>query len=121
MLSAGAALIGILLGAVGTAVVRFGWSRSRVSAARAEREKLLADAEREAEALRREGQVEAREQAVALRSEIETEVQDRRVQIAKVEERVLQKELDVDTRLMELERREQGLGEIGRASCRERV
>ena len=79
MLSAGAALIGIVLGALGTAVVLHGWSGSRVRAASTEREKLLADAEREAEALRREAQVEAREQAVALRSEIESEVQDRRV------------------------------------------
>ena len=111
MLSAGAALIGILVGALAASVVLLGWSRSRVHGARSDREKLLGDAQREAEALRREAQVEAREQAVALRSEIENEVQDRRVQIAKVEERVLQKELDVDSRLTELERREQGLGD----------
>ena len=111
MLSAGAALIGILVGALAASVVLLGWSRSRVHSARSDREKLLGDAQREAEALRREAQVEAREQAVALRSAIENEVQDRRVQIAKVEERVLQKELDIDARLTELERREQGLGD----------
>ena len=72
---------------------------------------MLADAEREAEAVRREAQVDAREQAVALRSEIEREVQDRRVEIAKIEERVLSKELEVDSRLTELERKEQGLGD----------
>src|SRR5262245_26777439 len=111
MLSVGAAVIGIVVGAVGASVVLFAWSRSRVRTASDEREKLLADAEREAEAVRREAQVDAREQAVALRSEIESEVQDRRVQIAKVEERVLQKELDVDSRLTEVDRREQGLGD----------
>ena len=89
MLSAGAALIGILVGAVAASIVLLTWSRSRVSTARGERERLLADAEREAEAVRREAQVDAREQAVALRSEIEREVQDRRVEIAKIEERVL--------------------------------
>ena len=111
MLSAGAALIGIIVGAVAASVVLSAWSRSRVSIARDERERLLADAEREAEAVRREAQVDAREQAVALRSEIEREVQDRRVEIAKIEERVLQKELEVDARLTELERKEQGLGD----------
>src|SRR4029078_9986947 len=111
MLSAGAALIGILVGALAASVVLLGWSRSRVHGARSDREKLLGDAQREAEALRREAQVEAREQAVALRSEIESEVQDRRVQIAKIEERVLQKEIEADARLTELERREQGLGD----------
>ena len=111
MLSAGAALIGILVGAAGAAILLFTWSRSRVSTARAERERLLADAEREAEAVRREAHVDAREQAVALRSEIEREVQDRRVEIAKIEERVLSKELEVDARLTDLERTEQGLGD----------
>jgi ribonuclease Y len=111
MLSAGAALIGIVIGAVGACIVLFAWSHSRLRAARAEHDTLLTAAGRDADAIRREAQVEAREQAVALRSEIESEVQDRRVQIAKVEERVLQKELDVDSRLTELERREQGLGD----------
>ena len=61
MLSAGAALIGILIGAVGASIVLVTWSRSRVNMARADRERLLADAEREAEAVRREAQVDARE------------------------------------------------------------
>ena len=111
MLSAGAALIGIVVGAVAASIVLVTWSRSRVSTARGARERLLADAEREAEAVRREAQVDAREQAVALRSGIEREVQDRRVEMAKIEERVLSKEFEVDSRLTELERKEQGLGD----------
>src|SRR5687768_13881134 len=111
MLSAGAALIGIVVGAVAASLVLVTWSRSRVSTARGERERLLADAEREAEATRREAQVDAREQAVALRSEIEREIQDRRVESAKIEERILQKELEVDARLTDVERKEQGLGD----------
>ncbi|HEU0247822.1 MAG TPA: ribonuclease Y [Gaiellaceae bacterium] len=111
MLSAVAALIGILVGALVASALLFGWSRSRVRTAEAERRRLLADAEREAEAIRREAQVDAREQSVQLRSEIEAEVQDRRVQIAKVEERVVQKEAEVESRLTEVERKEQGLGD----------
>ena len=85
MLSAGAVLIGIAIGAVAASVGLLVWSRSRVSVARKEHERLVEDARRQAEAVRREAQVEAREQAVSLRSEIENEVQDRRVEIAKVE------------------------------------
>ena len=66
MLSAGAALIGIIVGAAAASVVLLGWSRSRVGVARAERERLIVDAGREAEATRREAQVDAREQASAL-------------------------------------------------------
>jgi len=111
MLTVGAALIGIVLGALATAALLIGLSRSRVRAAAAERGRILTDAQREAEAVRREAQVDAREQAVHLRTEIEGEVQDRRVQILKIEERVLQKEEEIDAKLTELMRREQGLAD----------
>ena len=111
MLSAVAALIGILVGALAASVLLLGRSRSRVRTAEAERSRLLADTGREAEAIRREAQVDAREQAVQLRSGIEAEVQDRRVQIAKIEERALQKESEAAARLTEVERKEQGLGD----------
>ena len=111
MLSAVAALIGILVGALAASALLVGWSRSRVRTAASERRRLLADAVREAEAIRREAQVDAREQSVQLRSEIEAEVQDRRVEIAKVEERVIQKEAEVEARLIDVERTEQGLGD----------
>ncbi len=111
MLTAVAALTGILLGAIAAGGFLLTFSRSRVRAAEAERRRILADAAREAEAVRREAQVEAREQAVRLRDEIESEVQDRRNQILKIEERVLQKEEEIEAKLDELIRREQGLGD----------
>jgi ribonucrease Y len=111
MLTVVAALIGILVGAAAAAVLLLTLSRSRVRVAEATRRRLLEDAGREAESVRREAQVEAREQAVRLRSEIEAEVQDRRLQIVKIEERVLQKEAEIDDKLDELTRREQGLGD----------
>ena len=71
MLSAVAALIGILVGALAASMLLLARSRSRVRTAEAERNRLLADAGREADAIRREAQVDAREHAVQLRSEIE--------------------------------------------------
>ena len=111
MLPAVAALIGIIVGAAAGSVILLARSRSRVRAAEEERERMLADASREADAIRREAQVDAREQAVQLRSEIEAEVRDRRVEIAKIEERILQEELELDGRLSEIQRKEQGLGD----------
>jgi ribonuclease Y len=111
MLTLVAALIGILIGALAAAAVLLTGSRSRVRAAEETRQRLLDDAARDAEALRREAQVDAREQSVQLRSEIEAEIQDRKLQIVKIEERALQKEGEIDTRLEELVRREQGLGD----------
>ena len=111
MLTVAAVVVGILVGALAAAVLLMSLSRSRVRRAQAERSRILSDAEREADAIRREAQVDAREQAVVLRTEIETEVQDRRNQIMKVEERVLQKEEEIEAKLDELVRREQGLGD----------
>ena len=111
MLTVVAALIGTLVGALAAAALLIGVSRSRVRAAEAVRGWILSDAERDAEALRREAQVDAREQAVHLRTEIEAEVQDRRLQIAKIEERALQMEEEIEVKLEELVRREQGLGD----------
>ncbi len=111
MLTVVAALIGICVGAIGAATCLLALSGSRVRAAETKRERVLGDAERDAETVRRESQVEAREQAVQLRSEIDAEVQDTRLQVAKVEERIVQKEEEIDARLIEIERREQGLGD----------
>jgi ribonucrease Y len=108
-------VIGILAGvAVGAAVAVFALhalTGTRLAAARRTRQLLLAEARREADALRREAQIEAREQAVKLRSEVEEEVGERRAEIIKIEERVLAKEDEIDRKLTELARREQGIAD----------
>jgi ribonuclease Y len=109
-----AILIGLILGiAAGLALGILVGSRllatRRLTEARAESERLTSDAERAAEAVRREAQVEAREQALKLRAEIEQELKDRRTEIIKIEERVVTKEEEIDSKLTEFERREQGL------------
>ena len=69
--SIGLLILGIALGAVagGLLGMRTMVSR-RAAAAEAERERITADAVRDAEAVRREAQVEAREQAIKLRAEV---------------------------------------------------
>jgi ribonuclease Y len=99
------------VGAVSTAVWLRASSASGVRRSEEERRRLVADAEREAETIRREAHVEAREGAVRLRAEVESEVQDRRVEIAKVEERIAQREAELDQKLVEVTRREQGIGD----------
>ena len=111
MLAVIAALVGLGIGAVAAAVWLRAWSASAVRRSEEERRRLVADADREAETIRREAQVEARELAVRLRAEVDAEVQDRRVEIAKVEERIAQREVEVDQKLVEITRREQGIGD----------
>src|SRR5918993_2664272 len=100
MLTAVMALVGLAIGATVATGLLMLRSGSRVNVA-----------EREAETIRREAQIEARELAVKLRAEVETEIQDRRTEVAKVEERITQLEHELARRTIEVERREQGLAD----------
>ena len=106
-----AVLVGIVVGGAIAAAALLLAAGSRVRRAEQVRAQLLGEAGREADTLRREAQIEAREQVVKLRAEIEAEVQDRREQILKLEERVLQREEELEGKLVELGRREQGIAD----------
>ena len=110
-----AVIIGIAIGLAAGAGFAFlslyAFAGSRLAAARRTRQLLVAEAKREADALRREAQIEAREESIRLRAEIEQEVADRRTEILKLEERVVAKEEDIDGKLTELTRREQGVSD----------
>jgi ribonuclease Y len=104
-------VIGVVVGAVvAFAALRFG-TGSRLGAARRMRHQLIADAKREADAIRREAQIEAREQSVRLRTQIEEELGERRALVARTEERLTTREGEVEERLVELSRREQGIAD----------
>src|SRR5881275_1610020 len=108
-------VIGTVIGLVAGAALAFVAIRaitgSRLAAARRTRQLLLTEARREAEAMGREAQIEAREQSVKVRAEVEQEVSERRAEIIKIEERVLAKEDEIDRKLTELTRREQGVSD----------
>jgi ribonuclease Y len=115
-------LIGLIVGGLVGAFSVGALGKSRLGAARQERKLLLEDAEREADTLRRdaereadnmrrEAQISAREEAVKLRAEIDEEIADHRSRIVKVEERLLTKEEEIDGKLTEMARREQGLSD----------
>jgi len=106
-----ATLIGLVIGAAAAVVALRLAAGSRLDAARRTRSLLLEEARRDADATRREAQIEAREQAVKLRTDLESELRGRRDEVVKIEERVLQKVDDIDRKLSELSRREQGVSD----------
>ncbi|HEX2046022.1 MAG TPA: ribonuclease Y [Gaiellaceae bacterium] len=109
-ISIGLLILGILLGlALGAFLGTRVFVSRRLSAAERERERLVADAERAAEAIRREAQIETRELALKLRADVEQDLRDKRAEIVKIEERVVAKEEEIDRKLTEFERREQGV------------
>jgi ribonucrease Y len=103
--------IGLLIGGGLVALAVFGLRGNRLAAARRTRQLLLAEARREADAMRREAQIETREEAVKLRAEIDADIQERRASSAAAEERIRGQESEVDRRMVELARREQGLAD----------
>src|SRR5437588_508077 len=111
MLVVVAVVIALAAGVVGTLVALRLLAGTRLDAARRERHLLLAEAKRDAEATRREAAIETREQAIKLRGELEAELRERRDEVVKIEERVLAKEDDIDRKLTELMRREQGVAD----------
>ncbi len=111
MLVAAGIAIGLVLGAGLLLAVMQLLGRSSLGEAAARRDELINTAKREAENLRREAEIEAREQAVRVRAEAERDAQERRGQITKLEERVLAKQDELEGKLTELLRREQGLAD----------
>jgi ribonucrease Y len=103
--------VGIVAGVALTLLAVQAFGATGVGKARRIRRQLLEDAERDAEALRREAELAAREQALRLRAEIDTELSDRRESVLKIEERVLAKEEEIERKLVELSRRDQGLAD----------
>jgi ribonucrease Y len=107
--------IGVLVGlAAGLLVAVLGlrvFIGRRLRAARDEQQRLTEEAKRAAEALRREAQLETKEQELKLRADVDTELRDKRAEIVKIEERVLAKEEEIDRKLTEFERREQGVAD----------
>jgi len=110
-----AVALGVLAGALaGVAVALFllrAWGASRTNSAGRSRDAIILEAEREAETLRREAAVEARERDLRLRAELDSEIQARRDQIHKIEERVLAREQEIEAKLRELDRRDQGVSD----------
>jgi len=103
--------IGLVIG-VGVAFLSlYAFTGSRLAAARRTRQLLVTEARRDAEALKREAQIAAREESIRIRAEIEEEVAARRSETIKIEERILSKEEEIDGKLTELGRREQGVAD----------
>jgi len=78
---------------------------SRVQSAEARAQKLLLDAEREAEGVVRQSLREVKEEIAAMRREAEADIRARREELKRNEERLAQREETLERKLSEVERR----------------
>jgi ribonuclease Y len=106
--------LGVVLGALGLAIgallgsiTRRRISQGRVAASERNAARILAETQtREKEIL-----LEAKEEAIRLRSQVEVELKERRAETLKLEQRIAQREENLDRKLDTLERRNQSLEE----------
>ena len=106
-------LIGLILGlAAGVGVgyaVRKSMAQKEVDSAEARAKTVLADAQREAESVKREALVEAKDEVHRMRAEAEADVKRRGSEIEKKEDRIAQREATLDSRANSLDRKEQAI------------
>jgi len=101
------ALVALALGFIAHAV----FTHVRISSARASAKSILADARREAEVLLKESKLQARDEVIRAREEFEEEIKDRRKEQIAIEERLTQREANLDRKLAMLDKKEQALDE----------
>lgn len=102
-----AALAGIVLG-YGAHMVT---TAIRIASAERNARQMLKDAQREAEAIRREASLHAKDEYIKLREQFEEETRDRRQELLAQEERVTTRESNLDRKLAMLDKKELSLDE----------
>lgn len=78
------------------AFVRKSIAEAKINGAANEAKRILDEANREAEALKKEALLEAKDEIHTLRTEAELEIRDRRSELQKQENRLMQKEENLD-------------------------
>ena len=104
-------VVGLVAGGLLTVVALVFTGGSRLAAARQTRQLLLEDARREAEAVRREAQLEAKEEAARMRDELERGITTRQTEAQRQQEDLALRAAELDRQQTELERREQGIAD----------
>jgi len=88
--------------------------RTAVDSAERKSKQVLEEAERKAEALAKQAQLDGKEQMHALRQEFEEKTKDRRGELSQMEKRLHQREELLDRKLDQLDRKEKELAERDR-------
>ena len=108
----GIIVIAVIVGvALGFAINRF-FVRDRSTRARESAERIVQDAEKQAETLKKEALIEAKDQAYRLKQEAEVEAKDRRKELTALENRLVQREESIDRRVETLDKREHQLSSM---------
>lgn len=99
-------VLGLLVGAGVGYLVRKAQAESKATSAEVRARTILEDAERQAEAKKKEALLEAKDELFQMRAEAETDLKRRAIEIEKKEDRIAQREATMDARGNSLDRKE---------------
>ena len=102
----------IIAAAVGLAIgyiVRKTVGESKIKSAEEEAGRIMEEATRNTDAIRKEAILEAKDEAYKIRNEAEQEVKERRSELQRSEKRLIQKEQSMDRKYEALEQKEQSM------------
>lgn len=99
-------VISLGLGIAGGFAIRKHLAEVKTSTAEATAKKILFDAQKESDNLKREAQVEAKDKIHSMRADAERELKSRRSDLQRLERRLMQREESIDARETESEKRE---------------
>ena len=102
-------VVGLAVGVAVGYLIRRNLASSKLAGAERDAERTLRDAQREAETVVKEARLEAKEEVHKVRSEVEAELRDRREEVSKAEQRMIQREEQLESRALEQDRRDQSL------------
>jgi ribonuclease Y len=103
------AIVAIAAGVALGFVLRKNFGEKQLDNARDSAGRIVADAEKQAETLRKEALLEAKDEVFRLRAEAETEAKERRKEITGLETRLLQREESIERRAESIDAREHQL------------
>lgn len=87
-------------------------AEAKIGSAEQEAKRLVEDAQKASEAKKRETLLEAKEEAHRMRHDMEKESRERRIELQKIEKRLLQREETLDRKLENLDKKEENLRKI---------
>ncbi|MDQ4058681.1 MAG: ribonuclease Y [Actinomycetota bacterium] len=102
-------VVGLLAGAIAGYFVRKSQAEKQVGSAEARAKAILADAERDSEAAKREALLEAKDEIFQMRKEAEVDLKKRSAETERKEDRIADREATMDARAASLDRKEQGI------------
>lgn len=104
-----AMVVSLVVGLLGGYVLRRVTAEAKIGSAEAQAQRILQEAVEQGEARKKEFLLEAKEEVHRLRSEFERETRERRIELQRLERRLMSREEQLDRKLDSLERREESL------------